>query len=778
MSKKGTKAKTFFKISALILLIAIICAVLFAICYVFSLKEWRNFDPSYIPENDYSLTVYDADGSIAASLYSSENRSDVDIDKLPPHVINAFLAGEDARFYSHNGIDIVRIFGALLADIKSGEIKEGASTITQQLIKTLYLKNDKSVSRKISEALMAIKFEEQYTKDEILEMYLNTVYFGGGAYGIEAASNFYFGISANELSIDQAATLAATLKAPSTYAPHIDINKSKYRRDTIINNMKEYGFITEKERKNAVETPIKIVCDTDKDEYPYGFYLDMVLSESEEILGISSDELLSGGYKIYTSLDASLQKTAEEVFSDPSNFPADAADGEKVQSALIVLKNDTGNICAVIGGREHSAMRILNRATDTYRQPGSSIKPLMVYAPAIESAGYVTTSFILDEQESFNGYTPSNPGGNYNGWVTLREALSRSLNVPAIKVLYDIGVNRGMEYCSRVGIPFHEDDEGLTLGLGGFTKGVTPLQLARAYIPFATGGKYRTTSCINKIEDKEGKIVYENETKSYNVLSEETAFLITDILKTCATEGTARRINIEGMDIAAKTGTHTYSRSIYNKDAWVVAYNPEYTVCCWMGFDKTDENHVLEPGDTGGIYPTYIAKKIFESLYKDKAAPSFTIPENIVSVELDAIVLQEYHDVLLADANTPKAERITEYYTASTVPSEATDRFTVPPRPEGLYLSMDGGYPFVSFEAADSNALYIIYRECDGNKVILSELDGNGGTRYYTDSTVEMGKTYTYYVQAKTKYKAIYGKQLHSAPSSSVTYTHGSQMTQ
>ena len=656
-----------FKSFLLIIFCCLLCGTMFAGCYVFSLPEWQAFDASIIPAQDETLYILDKNDQLVCKLNAGENRKSIALEELTQNTINAFLAAEDARFYSHNGIDTVRIFGAFIADLKSGTIKQGASTITQQLMKILYLKNDQLWERKVQEALMAMEFEKVHTKSEILTMYLNKVYFGNGAYGIEEASQCYFGKHAAQLSLPEAATLAGILKAPSTYAPHIDPEKSLYRRNTILNQMAACGYITESERCDAVNTPLTII-DYDASEYPYGYYLDMVLADAEEKLHISTDELLRGGYVLHTTLDTDIQSATESVYANNNYFPANAADGTAVQSACVVLNNADGSIAAVIGGREHTARRILNRATSTRRNPGSTIKPIIVYAPALETGEYTTTSFILDEQESFNGFTPSNAGGQYHGWVTLRFALAHSLNLPAIKVLNEISPTRGMEYAARSGIPFNENDAGLTLALGGFTSGVTPLELAESYSVFATGGKRTLSYCIRNITDQSGNVLYEHQPASYHILSSATAFLITDMLRTCAYEGTAKNAYVEGVDLAAKTGTSSYGQTASNQDAWIVAYDPQYTMCCWMGYDQTDDTHVLDTQDTGGNYPAKIANALFSQIYQSKPAPVFSVPDDILTYTLDQYALEEKHELRLSLIREEDEHVQTEYYKKGTQP--------------------------------------------------------------------------------------------------------------
>lgn len=760
------------------ILLCTIFMIIFACSYVFNLKDWQAFNPERVVQPSESMTIYDKNGSLVTSLHAAQDRTDISIKDLPDYVVKAFLAAEDERYFDHSGVDVTRIFGALLQDFKYGYFKEGASTITQQLVKQMFLKSDQTVSRKIQEALMAVKMENKYTKDQILEMYLNYVYFGNGAYGVEAASKAYFGIEAKDLSLPQAATLAGILKSPTNYAPHIDPDKCLFRRDTVLNNMYTYGHISAEQLNEAKAVPLTIVKDQG-DAYPYGFYLDMVQDDAQEILGLTSTELLSGGYSIYTSLDPDMQSYAQQVYQSASNFPPNAADGMPVQSALVILDNRTGSIAGVIGGREHEGMRVFNRATNSRRQPGSSIKPLIVYAPAIENYGYTASSFLLDEQESFNGFTPSDAGNTYHGWVTLRDALAHSYNLPAIKVFNTIGVKNGMNYCQRVGIPFSDQDQGLTLALGGLTNGVTPLELAGAYLPFSNGGMRTVPSCIQKITDRDGNVVYQNPQKKYSVLTPETAYIMTSLMESGVSEGTSNKLQIEGINIAAKTGTSTWNNSEYNKDSWIVAYTSEYTICCWMGFDSTNDQHVLSPKDTGGNYPALVAKAMFQHIYKDRQPADFTKPDEIVSCTLDKVALETYHNALLANASTPQDQTVTEYYKQGTQPMTVSSRFDVPSPPTDFHLDTSGDFPLLSFTASNPNATYLVYRkEKSGESPVVFSADGSQGLVTFTDKTVHAGYTYEYYVIAQNKYAQSPGQYVQSNPTQSIKYKQKAEINQ
>ena len=401
------KKRHIIKNTFLAITILFFSFLIFIFSYIMGLSEWKKFDPNTIKNMQQSIVLYDMDESEIGSLYASKNRRYITLDEIPSDVINAFIATEDVRFYTHNGVDIVRIFGALIEDVKSLSFRQGASTISQQLIKNAYLTGEKTISRKLQEAIMAVKLENYYTKEEILEMYINYIYYGGGAYGVEAASKRYFGKEAKYLTLPESALLVGVVKAPSIYAPHINESKSIKRRNLILSLMLNEGFITRTEYSNAIDSKLALSAN-DSLDFAFGYFTDLALTETAEILNLDIEEVLGGGYKIYTTLDSSLQSYTQAIYSDDSYFPANSSDNTICQSAMIVLDSQTSAIRTCIGGREYTSKLCLNRATGMLRQPGSTIKPIMVYAPAVEKRGYLPSSFVLDEIENFDGYIPKN----------------------------------------------------------------------------------------------------------------------------------------------------------------------------------------------------------------------------------------------------------------------------------------------------------------------------------------------------------------------------------
>lgn len=537
-------------LAALIGVLLLFCAAFYVF---FDVPDWQKLDISKLSALAQTSSMYDMNGELMSELRGSENRIIVSLDEIPLHTRQAFIAAEDLRFYDHRGIDVYRILGALRSNLKSGSLAEGASTITQQLAKLTHLSAEKTIRRKLEEINLAFQIEKVYNKDEILAMYLNTVYFGRGAYGIQAAAQAYFGVDAEDLTLNQSASLAAIIKAPSIYAPHISPSNNRSRRQYILSVMAENGFISQEEKQAALDESIWVLAQ-EAEKQLYSWYIDEALRESAELLGLSADEVIQGGFKIYTAYDARLQTIADEVYADSSFFPAAASDGTPIQSAMAVVDTNNGAVLAMIGGRDYTVRRGLNRATQMRRQPGSALKPLAVYGPALE-LGYTTASVLLDEKTSFGGYTPRNAGDRYYGLVTMRTAIRNSLNTTAVRLLEEIGLDASIQYLNKMGIPTRNSDRNLSLALGSMTYGVTPVELAAAYVPYANGGIYHQPYCVERIETVDGSNVYERKDSGKQVLSAQNAFLMTSLLQSVVSSGTGTRMLAANTPIAGKTGT-------------------------------------------------------------------------------------------------------------------------------------------------------------------------------------------------------------------------------
>ena len=727
-----------------ILLLAVTAAaVLFLLCgavKTLGMDRWVDFDVYRITGCDRTSIIYDGQSDVVTRLHGVQDRTWVSISELQPSTVYAFISAEDARFFEHEGVDVIRIAGAIVADIKAGSYVQGASTISQQLIKLSHLTSEKTISRKAEEAALAYEMERQYSKEDILEMYLNYVYFGGGYYGIEAAAEGYFGVHASDLTLDQSAMLAGILKSPSGYAPHINYAASINRRNNILRLMRDYGYITDDEKKQASAGRPTILHD--KNEEYSGYYTDAVTKSAAALMGITVDELIRGGYSIYSAMDSDIQHYCEEMFKNGELFPA-----EDSEAAIVVLEPSTGMVVAMVGGRSYTGGISFNRATDIRRQPGSVIKPVIAYAPAFEYLNYTAADMILDEETTFADYTPSNYGNKYYGWVTVREAVTKSLNVPAVKTLSAVGVYRAKDFAKRCGIEFDDKDDSLALALGGFTYGVSPLQIAGAYSCFASGGIYNTPTLIKKITDRNGLTVYEYRQDSRRVMSEANAYILTSMLKSVVTEGTGHRLNTLDIPIAGKTGTVGLANG--NRDAWMAGYTPEYTAVVWQGYDS-DRLGLLPSSATGGTYPALMLYGLFNHIYPDGRSGDFERPESVKQYSIDAKTLKKQHKVVLANAMTPQSSRVTEYFTEETAPEDVSGYWAVPGSAQNLLAVREEGGVMVSFDCPDDFGMYTLWRSEAGKaEKPLMTWNGREGHIEYIDAAVKPGKGYRYRVTVK-----------------------------
>ncbi|EUJ33614.1 penicillin-binding protein [Listeria floridensis FSL S10-1187] len=456
--------------------------------------------------------VYDKDGDKAGEL-SSTDATFVKIDKISKNLQNAVVSIEDRKFYEHNGFDINGIMRSALGLVKTGGITGGGSTITQQLAKNALLSQEQTFTRKAKELFMAREIERTYSKDEILEMYLNRSYFGNGEWGVENASKKYFGKSAADLTVPEAAMIAGLLQAPSAYDPYKHLDKATKRRNIVLKTMQENNKISEKEYKEYSTTKVALSSKaTDPLANKYPWYVDAVINEAVNDADISQDEIMRKGYKIYTELDQNYQTSLENTYSDSSLFPSAASDGTLVQSGAVLMDPATGGIRALIGGRGEHTFRGFNRATQMRAQPGSTMKPLAVYVPALE-AGWKVDSMLKDEKTTYKGnYTPTNVSGTYQGEVPMYQAVANSINAPAVWLLDQIGIKKGMKSIENFGIPLEDGDNTLGIALGGLKKGASPVEMAAAYATFANKGVKPTEGyVVSKIVDPSGNVVYEHE---------------------------------------------------------------------------------------------------------------------------------------------------------------------------------------------------------------------------------------------------------------------------
>ena len=711
--KKGVK---YALIGAAVILTA-------ALIYLIDPFTFPELSKDRIQSAPCASEVFDAQGTRIGTLSGAQMRIWISIDSLPEYVPNAFIAAEDQRFYDHSGIDVRRIFGAAINDIKTGSLSQGASTITQQLIKLTHLSSEKSIRRKAREAILALRLERIMDKREILESYVNTVYFGAGAYGIEAAAQTYYSKGADQLTIAEAALLAGVIKSPSGYAPHINPDRARERRDYVLAQMQMCSMITQQEKENAAAQPVKLTM-ADTDTNAYAWYTDGVLREAQSALQRSADEILSGGLRIYTGFDEGLQRDANALFQNGARFPDPAQDGTPAQAALICMDTQTGEIRCMVGGREYSAQRALNRATQMRRQPGSAIKPVSTYAAAIDDHGYLPTDLLMDEQRIFEGgYSPGNAGGSFYGAVTLREAVSRSLNAATVNLADQIGVRSLRKYMQRFHLPLHPQDINLSLALGAMTEGVSPAELCAAYCALANGGTAVRGHMIRKIEAADGRTLYTYAEKGKRAVSEQSAYLLTDVLITAATKGSAKALAGAGVTVAGKTGTVSEPAG-GTRDIWTAAYTPQLAVTVWMGFDQPDDTHALPDSAGGSGYPARLCAAFLKDAHLTDQ--SFDVPDGLVNAQIDTAALADEGRLMLASADTPQAYCASEWFTPDRVPDQVSDYWQAPRAIDDLTL-MEENPPWIAFTARDSGADYLVIRSIDGESEIAAVLNGQAG---------------------------------------------------
>lgn len=554
-----------------------------------------------------STVIYDGNNNEAGSL-AGHKGTYVDLDAISPHVVDAVIATEDRRFYQEYGFSVPGMvrggITTVLNKVRGVNAAAGGSTLTQQLVKNAFLTQDQTLKRKIRELFLAIQVEQDYSKDDILTMYLNNAYFGRGAWGVQDASKKYFGVDAKDLSVDQAAMIAGMLQSPGGYDPIAHPEAAQNRRNQVLQNMVNTDKLKQEDadalKMNAVGATNH---ESDNSTYNYPSYFDAVINEAINRYDISETKLLNDGYQIYTSLNQQDQENLQNNYENPNLDPLNG----QAQAASVVMDAQTGGVRAVVGGRGEHVFRGFNRATQMKRSPGSTIKPIVDYAPAL-SRGFGIESKLKNEVTSFgsNRYTPHNAGEVTSEPVPMYQALEMSYNIPAVWLLDQMGAKVGYDAAKKVGLSVTEDDNNLSLALGGMEKGTSPLELAQAYTSFANDGQMSEAHFITKIVDATGKTVVEHKNKTTEVWSKSVADDMTAMMLGVYTHGTGVSANPAGYKVAGKTGTTEVSGEGSTQanatDAWAVAYTPDVVVVTWNGFDKTngDQNLPIMLSATAG----------------------------------------------------------------------------------------------------------------------------------------------------------------------------------
>ena len=628
--KRNIKRIKFISIILFIPLIALMLSV-GGVYYYFrqnlpDISSLKNYHPNITSK------FYSDEGELIGEFYL-EKRIIVPITRIPRIVINAFISAEDSDFYKHKGISPVSIIRAFLKNILAGRIVQGGSTITQQVTKYFLLSSEKSFSRKIKEAILAYRVENELSKENILFLYLNQIYLGHGAYGVESAAQNYFGKHVEDLNLSEAAMLAGLPRAPSKYSPFVNSKGAKERQAYVLKRMLKEGYITDKQFKQALTTPLSFNTEENKQILKAPYFTEHIRRYIEGKYG--SDALYKEGLLVYTSLNLEMQNAAQVSLEsglmdlERRHKYQGHRQSSGLQGALMCMDPDTGYVRAMVGGKDFKKSKF-NRAIQAKRQGGSAFKPI-IYAAALDK-GYTPATILVDSPISYDNliggepWQPKNFDGEFRGPITFREALAKSINVVTVKILEDLGIDYAARYASILGItsPLNMD---LTMALG--SSSVSLLELTRAYAVFAAQGRRVEPIFVTKVIDQNGVVLEENKPQAEEVISPQTAYIMTNLLKGVVQNGTGSRAQALGRPCAGKTGTtNNYV------DAWFIGYTPEIVTGVWVGFDEG--NQPLGENETGSQAALPIWVQFMKEALKHKEVLDFPVPEGIVFVNIDS----------------------------------------------------------------------------------------------------------------------------------------------
>lgn len=695
--------KAIYKILISVAVMIQIVILSFASVFFIITKDAK-LDESKLLAVENSVEIYDGKDNLVSEASYIGNRKAIRSEDLNDYTINAFISIEDKRFYSHNGLNYLRMGKAFLKNILSRSFKEGASTISQQLVKNTHLTSEKTLKRKLKEIKLTKQLEKKYSKKKIMEMYLNTIYFGHNCFGIANASEYYFGKNPSELTVGESAALAGLIKSPNTYSPFNDSERCLKRRNLVLSKMSEQNYLNNTDYCSALTEALPEKSHTENDNP----YLDEALKEVDA-MGDNYD--LYGKIKVYTYLDCKLQKFISNI------------DGG-ISSDL--------SIC--IGDNEKKGIKAYYSTLNEQirRQPGSTIKPLLVYSPAIEEKLITPATPIKDEKINFNGYSPSNFGNEYKGYISARRALSESVNVPAVKILNSLGINTACKYADKLELPITEKDKSLALALGGMNEGFTLKELVSAYGTFSNSGNFQKYDFVRKIE-KDGKIIYEKKENERKIFSEDTVSLINDILHDATKTGTAKKLKDLPFWIYAKTGTCGNNEK--NTDAYTVSYTSSDTVGIWMG--KKDYGGIET---TGGGIPCMLSCIINEFIYNNTKPKMIKYSDKIVNIPLDKEAYDTSHCMIIADDSAPKQEIITELFSKNNLPESKSHRFSYPELASVPTIKYDDDKVYISLKPY-KYFNYTIIRTSDKGEEDQFDFQNK---ETFIDDTLKEGRIYSY----------------------------------
>lgn len=714
------KSRKVFKVLFIIFIIFVSITIVGSISYFKFITHGISLDTNklQIQNSSHSLCVYDSN----KNKIKPSKTEYINLSKLSKHTQNAFICAEDKRFYKHHGLDYIRIGGAIISNLKSNSFSQGASTISQQLVKNTQLSNEKTINRKLKEIKLTKELEKKYSKDEIFELYLNNIYFGNGCYGVENASWHYFSKPASKLTLSESALLAGVINAPSYYDIESNQERATKRRDLILSLMKDYNKISEEEFNQAKAESLNLNITDISGNYKL---FKNIIEEACEILNTTESNLINSNYKIYTMINTNLNNEIKSIQKNKTKF----------ETASIIIDNKTHLISSVSGSG-----KILNNTW----QPGSTIKPILVYAPAIEKNIISPATKILDSKINIGGYSPENADKKFHGYISSKTALSNSYNIPAVKILNEIGINEAKSFAKNLGIEFQENDNHLALALGGFEKGITPKTLCDAYSAFACDGKFSKSSYIQKITQN-GKTIFNHSANEKQAMKESTAFMINDILAECSKTGTAKKLSSLPFSVCSKTGTVGIANSTKNLLAYNIAYTPEHTILTIV----QDDN--LPKTTNGATDPTIINKEILSKLYKTQSPSKFQIPNSVKQVNLNK---ESYQENKLISSNINS--EIKEYFSIENLPQKEDENFVLE------VINTPYNKPTICFTVNKNYDYFVLRSHKKEEEIIFSSSQNNENFIKFIDKSAKSNEIYTYKVKfcEKTKNEEFYSNEI------------------
>lgn len=725
-AKNGKQKRKLWK--KLLSVFIVLCSIgVFAVFgfFLYIVATTGEFDPNALANQDQTI-IYDSNDNVIAKL-GMEKRESVKYDDLPQVLIDAIVATEDSRYFQHNGVDGARFLKASIGQLLGNSDAGGASTITMQVVKNNLTSTDQTIVRKFKDVYLSVFFmEKKYTKEEIMEFYVNDSLLGGNVYGVQEASKYYFGKNVSELSLPEAALIAGLFQSPNGYNPYNNPEEAQGRIKTVLKLMVRHGYITQEEADIANSIDVKSLLVGSSDENNYQGFIDTVVNEVKE--KTDNDPYLVS-MEIHTTMNADMQSGINDILAGKGYSWKD----DKVQAGITVIDVNTGAIVAIGAGRNRVGERTFNYATQAYRQPGSTAKPIFAYGPGFEYDNFSTYQLFTDEEWSYtDGTELGNWDDNYKGLMTLREALSVSRNVPAVKALQtvqkDVGNKKIVEFVENLGIDLKDDVAYESYSIGGLEEGVNTVQMAAAYAAFANGGYYTEPYTVKSITYRSTDETVDFENKRKQVMKDSTAYLMTNVLEYAANYGFSGGTGSYGGTVAVKTGTSNYPENVINKyglpksavnDLWSVAYTPDYSISLWYGYDEASSEYYNTASAPKDNLMSAIMKNIPVTNKK------FNQPDSVVKSEVEYGTWPAQKPSEFTPSNLIR----TEYFTSGSEPTETSARFAKLNDVKNLKASQTSSGIKLTWDASSPEVISDDYLK----KYFSQSVFGNSGSKFLSE---------------------------------------------